>query len=376
MIDYKKNVFLSLLVFFFILSGCVIDSDSVDRIDYGNGFYFQWYTFIGDAGSNQKVSEITHDSEGNLYIIGTSDVPLDSKYGDPLIPHSADNQNLLLKMNPDGIILWHTFLPGSWYKIATDHEDQIVLYGRSDKEFNLTGIKPVSSFNGGKDVSLIKFDSQGSVLWHSFLGGLQTDSNGRMEIDNEGIIYILGTSNSGWNSKFGVPVVDIDNSSTSKAYFLGKIEPHGNLISHTFINIRQSGTSENSLSVGKNGDIYVSLIHYSGHYRGWITKKLEKNLIEIPDVKSIFGKIYSLQSGGYLSYFGSGRLYYGYDEEKVMFRKYNEMTDQIWEFEIINEGDGPMGHASLGIHDLKIDIHDDIYFVGKNAGKLLKDYYD
>ncbi len=372
MIDNKNIVFLSLLVFFFILSGCVIEKDSVDRVDYGNGFYFQWYTFVGNAGTNQKVSEITHDSEGNIYILGTSDAPLDSRYGDPLIHWSEYNQSILIKMNPDGIILWHMFLPGGAYKMVLDKSDQIYLLGGTRKEFVLQGMNPVSSYNSELDIVLIKLNSDGDIVWYSFFGGSGNDSTRHILVHETGIVYFNGLSHAKWNNKYGNPVDEPVFSYYGSTLYMGKVDSYGNLISHTFSTYKGS-----YLSVGRfcfmGNKIYMQATNSITKYSTPLSWKLTDDL-ETIQIGSTF------QSNNLYSNFSDGNIFgyeYGDRSENSVFDffKYDTDLNPIWNFTLRNYNDEYQSFAGFGIADLVIDKSDNIYFLARNAGKLLSEYY-
>ncbi len=372
MIDYIKKIFLCIAVFIIILSGCVFDRESVDQIDYGNGFYFQWYTYIGDSGSTQKVTEISHDSKDNIYILGTSDSSLDSKYGNPLNPWSEINKNLLIKMNSDGIVLWHTFLPGIDYKIKINNMDQIVLSGETEQDFVLAGLNPIHSYHGNRDVCLININSEGEINWYTFLGGAFNDSNTCIEVDQKGNIFLLGYSLGDWSTEFGTPVLP----HTEGNNFAAKITDKGKIDSYTHLDTVGVNIKSGSISVDPNNSVYLSLHYYSGHHELWIFLNLNSNFEQISSDKKMIGYLYNLLDNGYLSYYRSGRLFYGYDEEKFEFNKFDSDLNLVWTYGIINEGDKPNKYATLNIHSLKVDNKDNIYFIGDNAGRLLQEYYE
>ena len=366
MLRFKQLMLLALFTLFIFQIGCIFDENSPDRVDYGNGFYFKWYTFIGDSGNNQKATDITHDSEGNIYIIGSSDSPLDRVYGEPISPFSNDNQSLLIKLNSDGIILWHTFLPDGNYKIVIDNTDKIVLCGGTSKAFIISGIDPVSSHNGEYDISLVKLNSDGFILWYTFLGGAKNDSRRAIHIDRSGTIYILGSSRGKWDGKFGLPVTDAIFSYDGATLSFSKVNYQGYLTSHTFSNYKGNYLSPNSFYVTNNGKIYAlatdSITKYSTPI-GWeLSSDLE--LIYIGKGARLYGTVYNLKDGNLFSY------------ENNKFIKYDLDLNQIWKYEIKNETNDPSKHAKFWISDLKIDKNDDIYFTGANSGKLLKEYYD
>jgi len=67
-----------------------------------------WNTFLGNTGLDAGYS-VKEDSDGNIYVAGFSSVG----WGTPVRAYSGGNDGLVMKFNSDGTLLWSTFLGGA-----------------------------------------------------------------------------------------------------------------------------------------------------------------------------------------------------------------------------------------------------------------------
>lgn len=67
-----------------------------------------WNTFFGDNG-NDKTYSMAEDASGNVYVSGTSD----GTWGNPLQAYAVGNDGYVVKTDSNGSILWSTFLGGA-----------------------------------------------------------------------------------------------------------------------------------------------------------------------------------------------------------------------------------------------------------------------
>lgn len=206
----------------------------------------QWNTFIG-TGSYDSGSQIELDSAGNIYVIGESY----ASWGSPINPHSGDADVFVAKFATNGTLIWNTFLgsgPGDYgYSIALDSAGNIYIIGSSRESWG----SPINPYtvNGSYDTFVAKLDSNGSLLWHTYLGGSKADYPKGIFI-NLGNIYITGVSFDGW----GIPINPF--SGTSDA-FVAKLDTNGNLVWNTFLgNVFQDEGSD--IASDGSGNIYLT----------------------------------------------------------------------------------------------------------------------
>jgi hypothetical protein len=158
-----------------------------------------WNTFLGgtgdDVGSTVKI-----DENGFLYVSGYSD----STWGNPINIYQPGTDGFLAKLDLDGTLLWNTFLGGRTGRdLVPDMEigvdGNLYLAGSSESSWG----NPENAFSTIRDGFVAQFDSNGSLLWNTFIGGNDDDVLGRIELDNRNEIRVTGVS----FGSFGNPII-------------------------------------------------------------------------------------------------------------------------------------------------------------------------
>jgi hypothetical protein len=190
-----------------------------------------WATNMGTNSANSSVV-ITHDSDGNFYIVGTfSDSTFEVKnystvsggnvvtstYG--TLINSGSTDTYLIKYNSLGQVQWATTITGTNNDIAAS----ITTYSNTDvfitgyfnsptisvnnfvdvdsvtKVVNVTPFGILSRSASNYDIFVIKYTSNGQAGWASRIGsiGINRDEEAvAICTDSSGNIYITGNSNS------------------------------------------------------------------------------------------------------------------------------------------------------------------------------------
>ena len=175
----------------------------------------QWNTFLG--GDNSERGEgIALDQSGNIFVTGFSWWG----WGTPLNPHSGGlTDAFVAKLNGNGQLQWHTFLGGTdddnGRDITTDGSGNVYVTGYSGATWGT----PLNAFAGYYDAFVAKLNSNGSRLWHTFLGNYGADY-GHGIVVNSGKFYVTGYSSTTW----GNPIVPFNNGTDA---FIAKsdVEP-------------------------------------------------------------------------------------------------------------------------------------------------------
>lgn len=99
--------------------------------------------------------------------------------------------------------MWNTFLgpvDDDWgWHIDTDGSGNVYVIGQSDATWG----SPVNSHSGGVFATFVaKLDSNGNLLWNTFLGSEPSDQGYGIVPDGSGNVYVIGFSDGGW----GAPV--------------------------------------------------------------------------------------------------------------------------------------------------------------------------
>jgi hypothetical protein len=189
-----------------------------------------WNTFLGSNESDFGLA-VAVDASGNVYVAGQSA----ATWGSPIRPFSVNGSNtdaFVAKLDSSGNLIWNTFLGGSGpdgaSSLALDPNGNIYVAGTS----RATWGSPVRPYIGGgtlgDDAFVAKLDSNGNLVWNTFLGGSGDDEANALTVDSSANVFVVGTSFDAWGS----PV----RTYTSGAdVFAAKLDSSGNLIWNTFL---------------------------------------------------------------------------------------------------------------------------------------------
>jgi len=171
---------------------------SVAKFD--NAGTLLWNTFLGGIGT-EASSKVEIDENGFLYVSGYSE----TTWGNPLNSYQQETDGFLARLNPDGTLLWNTFVGGQTgldyiFDMEMGADGNLYLAGGSESTWG----NPANAFTAGLDGFVAQFDPNGSLLWNTFIGGNGNDVVRSIEIDNNNTLYSAGVSNVG----FGDPITN------------------------------------------------------------------------------------------------------------------------------------------------------------------------
>jgi hypothetical protein len=183
------------------------------------------------SGTDKEEYVLNHltDADGNIYVSGkTTGIVYKSNAG--------KNDGFLMKFDSLGNSIWSRQFGTS--------EDEDILWSAMDKQGNIyitgttTGELGGKSF-GKEDIFVIKYNTDGQTDWVKQFGSDSTDVGKSIFADNQGFIYITGST----NGVFG------EKSIGKSDGFILKLDGNGNKIW-----TKQFGTNGDDMAISISGD--------------------------------------------------------------------------------------------------------------------------
>ena len=246
---------------------------------------YAWHTFYGDS-SNDHVTGVAADGSGNVYVTGYSygwnGSGTCSAPGVPPCPLHAQSGSFnifVLKLDSSGAYVWHTFYGSHDANenhaagIAIDGSGNIYVAGDSaaswdgSDECTTPGNPPcpLHAFSGVNKLNIfvLKLNSSGAYLWHTFYGssGSDFDYATGIAVDVSGNVYATGYSWAPWNGPVSsnTPLHDYTGSDD---IFVLKLNSSGAYQWHTFYG--GDGMDEpHGIAIDGSGNLYVAGTSYS-----------------------------------------------------------------------------------------------------------------
>ncbi len=218
-----------------------------------------WSTFLGGSLFDVGLG-VAADATGNVYVTGrtlSADFPTTLNGWDTT--YNGNGDVFLTKFNADGSLLWSTFLGGSeadiGYGVAVDGSGNVYVTGETDSDdFPLLQAWDSSFNEGGSDAFVAKFDTNGSLVWSTYLGGSGSDNGNGIALDGSGNVHVTGvTGSSDFPHLNGLYQTYGGGGSDA---FLAMFNNNGTLIRSTYLG-GSGGDNGNGVAADQVGNVYV-----------------------------------------------------------------------------------------------------------------------
>jgi len=234
----------------------------VAQLDAATGA-LNWNTFIGPRADD--YGDVQVDDAGNLYVYVNGVMYADYAYpvtncyfGECDRWDWVEGQQIV-KLDADGNTLWSTYfeIPTNWVEHAgscvLDNADHLICAGHAHTTWG-TPLRPYAG-DGEQDVSVFQLNtSDGTLVWNTFLGGLDDDWMGGLTrypdaspnigVDADDNVYLVGSSEQSWGNPVDPYLWQYDA-------WVAKLDVNGVLQWNTF-----QGRGDGAV-VDSGGDLYI-----------------------------------------------------------------------------------------------------------------------
>lgn len=154
-----------------------VNSEFSPSLSSSSSLSLKWNITWGGIESDTG-RRIAVDAGGNIYVAGYT-----SSYGEGL------SDVCLIKYNSSSILQWNK----TWGGPLNDFGHDLTI----DNEGNIYVTGYTHGFGvDNEDLCLIKFDSNGDIIWNETYGGSGIDKTNGVAVDSESNVYIVGQTNS------------------------------------------------------------------------------------------------------------------------------------------------------------------------------------
>lgn len=310
---------------------------------YVQGSEYTWANHI--SGSiNDAGDGITMDSHGNVFVSGTFSDTLN--IGAITLESTGSSDSFIIKYDRNGNLLWARSSENDGknmaYGVSTDPFGNCILTGRFYDSVTFDGWTLTSS--GKSDIYIIKFDSNGSVIWARKAGGIGEDVGRAISVNNLGEIFISGCFDkfayfnsvilSGSEAQLFITKYDLNGNvvwaqNTNVLYSRG-IGPHitSDNFGNCFMTTHKESSTGTNIYVAKYNPygnlVWSRIINGKGQYNGQWTSEYSRG-IAVDGLGNVF---VAGEFEGVL-YFASDILSCsGWDQTFVA--KYDPAGNEIW----------------------------------------------
>ncbi|MCS7028362.1 MAG: SBBP repeat-containing protein [Bacteroidia bacterium] len=232
-------------------------------------------TYLG--GNNvDRGYDIAVDANGNAYIAGhTNSTSYDTTPGAFQTTNGGSYDAFVTKLNPTGTgLVYSTYIGGSEvedaFSIAVDGSGSVYITGYTESpNYDVTTGIFQAIYEGKGDAFVTKFNSAGSVIYSTFLGGSEQDEGLGIAVDGNGNAYITGiTASTNYDVTSGAFQTTHGGGSSIAFFdaFVTKLNASGSsLVYSTYIGGSNSDQGY-GIAVDANGFAYVTGYTQSTNY--------------------------------------------------------------------------------------------------------------
>jgi len=187
-----------------------------------------WAKSFGSL-SQDYAQSITCDAIGNIYVAGgfaSSSIT----FGSTTLTNKGQTDIYVVKYDTNGNVIWAKSADGTWgdfvYSITNDATGNVYITGKFFSPSITFGNNTLTNA-GFSDMFIAKYDAIGNVLWAKSANAPLNSTGNGISTDVAGNVYVTGGFE-GSSITFGT--ITLTNISTSSDVFIAKYAPNGNEI--------------------------------------------------------------------------------------------------------------------------------------------------
>jgi hypothetical protein len=219
-----------------------------------------WAKGVGGT-SDDNGNSISVDLQGNSYVTGNFTSPTLTFGSTTLTNASTLKDFFIAKFNADGIIQWAVGAGGTaidvGYKIDLDDNGNCYVIGNFSSPSITFGTYTFTNSGTGFDFFILKFDSQGSLIWAKKGGGNKQDALTGIKADNDENLILSGYFMSSTIVFDTHTLSNVSDQGTTADMFVLKFDESGN----TLWALAEGGVSNDyawDVNLDSNGNSYIT----------------------------------------------------------------------------------------------------------------------
>ncbi len=228
-------------------------------------------TYLGGNGED-KAAAIAVNASGEAQVTGSTastNFPLSATPARSAL--GGSKTAFVTKLNAAGnVLIFSTYLGGTAYEVGTaialDSSANVYVAGDT-QSVNFQTQNPYQATNrGGFDAFVTKFNSTGTILFSTYLGGAGNEHAGGIAVDSAARVYIAGGTNS---TNFPLSGAIQGTNGGSQDAFLTRLNAAGTTLSYsTYLGGNGSFTAEqaNAVAVDSSSNAYVAGVTNSTNF--------------------------------------------------------------------------------------------------------------
>ncbi len=245
-----------------------VNNGQVDVIlsKFDNAGVLIWSTYFGGAGVDNGQG-IDIDINGNVVITGTTSSAANIAFGSNVHQsvHHGDRDMFVAKFDPNGTLLWASYLGGpegeSANDVITDSQGNIIITGWSASSAQVAFNGQDLTYSGGNtwggDIVIAKFNANGGLLWSTYRGDIDDDLGLQVKINLNDEIFVSGWTSSPINIATPGTWQDTKvNANNTTDAFLTKLDRNGNILWSSYYGGQENEYGD-ALHIDDNGFIYL-----------------------------------------------------------------------------------------------------------------------